>query len=242
MEIITYATHSFGLFDKLINNEYNIPIKVLGWKKKWNGFTDKYKGILDYIAHKNDTDIVIFLDGFDTKINKEPIDLLKLFKSYNCKILFSKELEVGYNRIVFPTCKNKKIANTGMYMGYVKELKEVLNFILKEKCSDDQVILNKNCNKFNFIKIDTKELIFENIFLNKNKKSNAIFVQYPSDLNIKRIKRSISEYYQFFFIYIQILFLGLMYMFPKYIKIFIILFIFSLLLYSKSSIDCVVND
>lgn len=242
MEIITYATHSFGLFDKLINNEYKIPVKVLGWGQKWHGFTDKYKGILEYINHKNDDDIIIFLDGFDTKINKEPVELLRLFKSFNCKILFSKEIEVGYNRVVFPTCKNNIIANTGMYMGYVKELRKILSTLLKENCNDDQVILNRNCKKFDFIKIDTQNVIFENIFLNKNKKSDAIFVQYPSSLNFKRLKRSVFEYYQFIYVYIQLMLLGLIYIFPKYMKLFIFLFIFSFIIYSKSSINCVINN
>ena len=41
----------------------------IGWDTKWNGHKDKYKGILKYIESKNEDDIIVFLDGFDTKIN-----------------------------------------------------------------------------------------------------------------------------------------------------------------------------
>ena len=49
MKIITYATHSEGLFDELINNKYNIPIIVLGYGTKWNSFIDKFKNVYKYI-------------------------------------------------------------------------------------------------------------------------------------------------------------------------------------------------
>ena len=38
IHIITYATHNEGLFDTLINNEYNIDITVLGFGNEWGGF------------------------------------------------------------------------------------------------------------------------------------------------------------------------------------------------------------
>ena len=44
---ITYATHSMGMFENLVNNKYNIEIKVLGWGTKWNGFLDKVKNDYD---------------------------------------------------------------------------------------------------------------------------------------------------------------------------------------------------
>src|SRR5210317_1041969 len=75
MEVVTYANKSHGLFEELIHNEYDVPVRVLGWGTKWNGFLDKYKGMVEYLKSKKDDDIVIFLDGFDTKINKDPKDV-----------------------------------------------------------------------------------------------------------------------------------------------------------------------
>ena len=34
-EIVTYANKSEGMFEKLLNNEFGVSIKVLGWNKKW---------------------------------------------------------------------------------------------------------------------------------------------------------------------------------------------------------------
>ena len=42
LEIVTYANKSFGMFEELVNNEFKVPVRVLGWGSKWNGFTDKF--------------------------------------------------------------------------------------------------------------------------------------------------------------------------------------------------------
>ena len=64
-EIITYANKSQGMFEELVNNKFGVPIKVLGWGTKWKGFSDKTEGVLKYLETKNDTDIIVFLDGLD---------------------------------------------------------------------------------------------------------------------------------------------------------------------------------
>ena len=43
---ITYANKKFGMFEKLINNKYNVNFIVLGMGTKWNGYMDKIKGII----------------------------------------------------------------------------------------------------------------------------------------------------------------------------------------------------
>ena len=91
VEFVTYANKSQGMFDELITNEFGVAVKVLGWGTEWKGFSDKGKGVLNYLETKSDTDIVVFLDGFDTKINKNPDKLIDLFKEFNCKILLSSD-------------------------------------------------------------------------------------------------------------------------------------------------------
>ena len=133
MYIVTYATHKFGMFEDLINNPYDLKIDVLGFGKKWNGFTDKYKGVIEFLKDKKDDDIIVFVDGFDSKINKDPKNLIETFKKFNCKILISKDPHLPGAKLVFNTCKNNLIANTGLYMGYAKEINIVLNEILKKQ-------------------------------------------------------------------------------------------------------------
>lgn len=41
MRIVTYATHSEGTFENLINARYFID--VVGWGEKWDGYIGKAK-------------------------------------------------------------------------------------------------------------------------------------------------------------------------------------------------------
>jgi hypothetical protein len=222
VEVVTYANKSQGMFEELVNNEFGVPVKVLGWGTKWNGFSDKYKAMSKHLETKNDDDIVIFLDGFDTKINKNPHEVVELFKECDCGVLVSKDpMPFGpFSKIVFGTCDENNTANSGLYMGYVKYLKIVINQANEMDCEDDQRNLNDLCKVHNFIKIDEQEKIFKNVPpTHKDKKNNAVFVSYPGTLNAHRIKRSIIEYIQFLYMYILcLLILGLA-LFPQRQKV-----------------------
>ena len=218
VEIVTYANKSQGMFEDLVNNEFGVPIKVLGWGTKWNGFTDKYRGMSEYLKTKSDEDIVIFLDGFDTKINKDPRDVLRLFEKFDCKVVVSRGPNPGDH--LLGTCENDIPANSGMYMGYVKYLENVIDEALSYTCNDDQVNLNEVCKNKDFIKVDDKHLIFENVnqFTN-DKDSEAIFVSYPGKISFDRISRGFFEYTQFVYVYVLCLLIVGMGIFPKYSKV-----------------------
>ena len=219
LEIVTYANKSQGMFEELVNNEFGVPVKVLGWGKKWNGYSDKSKGLLEYMKTKNDDDIIVFVDGFDTKINKMPENVLELFKECNCRVLMSKDPEnfsdIGRS-LIFGQCTDKSMANAGMYMGYVKELTIMLQDEADMKCLDDQINLNTLCKKHNFITVDEDEKIFKNFGpLDKKHESDAIFVSYPGSLGFDRYSRALIEYTQFLYMYILcLLILGLS-LFPQ---------------------------
>ena len=59
-QVITYATHDQGMYQELINNEFGIPIKTLGFGTKWKGFTDKIKGVRKYLDTCDPDTIVYF--------------------------------------------------------------------------------------------------------------------------------------------------------------------------------------
>ena len=223
LEIVTYANKSQGMFEELVNNEFGVPVTVLGWETKWNGFSDKYKAMSKHLETKGDDDIVIFLDGFDTKINKNPREVVELFKEYDCKVLVSKDPEVPgkpLTHLIFGKCGKKSTANSGLYMGYSKELKSVIDEALAEKCEDDQTNINTVCQKSEFVKVDEEERIFKNFGpLDKKHDTDTIFVSYPGSPSIGRYSRAIIEYTQFLYMYILcLIILGLAF-FPQRRKV-----------------------
>ena len=174
---------------------------------------------MNYLKTKNDTDIIIFLDGFNTKINKNPSDVLELFKQFNCKILLSSDPNISgkfITSLVFGTCKGSGTANAGMYMGYAKELLEFLVAESKNRCKDDQLNFNTLCRSRDDIKVDENNVIFENFKPTQvNKDSNAPFVSYPGSPGLSRYSRAITEYAQFVYIYILCLLIVSMTFFPQ---------------------------
>lgn len=213
--ITTYANKSQGMFEELVNNEFGVRVEILGWGTKWNGYKDKLKGLLVYLDTRDDDDIVVFVDGFDTKINKPTKDLESRFKKLECKVLISKD-PAKSAKYVFGTCKNGLTGNTGMYMGYTRELKKVINSAMRLKCNDDQVILNTVCKEYDFIKVDENEIIFKNFNpYEKRTETDAIFVSFPGTITFTRYFRGVFEYTQYLYIHIlSLIILGLM-LFPS---------------------------
>jgi len=219
MKIITYATHSFGTFDKLVES---VPgIIVLGWGTKWSGFMGKVKSVLDYLNTLPDDEVVMIIDGFDTIIKKDLKDVEKIFKSMNCKILLSKHTGVirYISKKVFKEC-NKVTANAGLYMGYCKPVKYMLIEALKSGQDDDQRAMNMVCSKLNdssFIKIDTDYVIFENCFNNRKciKNSQAYIVGTPGEISQSRYSRAIKEYGKYFIPELLLIILIIVYILMK---------------------------
>lgn len=211
-EIITVATHKYGLYEKLINNNFGVKITTLGMGMKWTGFRMKYELIYNYIKNMNDDKIIIFMDGFDSIINKSPNIAIECFIKKKYKILFSKQnnhcllnsnkvTNFILNKIFLNkkyTMKTMLIPNTGLYIGYVKYLKPLLFELLLLPCNDDQVLLGRNLIRFNYIDIDENEELFQNLN-NTNDIKKSVFIQYPGSFTFSRIiKRGLFEYGQFY--------------------------------------------
>lgn len=245
LHIITYATHDQGLYNELVNNKYGVEIKVLGWGDKWKGFMEKFKVCNEYVRKLDDDDIVIFLDGFDTKVNKEvnEEEIIKYIENSEHKVIFSKNIDkhmMGLEKVVFDYCIDNYIANSGMYIGYARYLNEIFDDALCMKCKDDQVNINRLCKKYSYVGIDVENKLFEN--LNSVKKnSNALFVQYPGTLSFKRYIRGIKEYLQFFYKYLMIInFIIIIYLLKyKNHKSIIVLITFNILLLFYMDRSCI---
>ena len=215
--VLTVATHSEGMFNKLINNDYNMKIEVLGYGKPWTGFRMKITEVLEKIKNMDDDDIIIFIDGFDSIIRGELNVAVERFKKMNCKILVSQDI-IPKNKIIshfkkkcFGTCFDNRNANSGLYMGYVKYLKYMLTYIVHSKCNDDQRVLNSFFKTVDYINLDINNEIFCNIIHGDEKvtmeNSDAIFFQIPGLPSFNRYLRGVQEYSQFLIIEIFLFFM-----------------------------------
>lgn len=212
--IITYATHVQGKLNELVNNPFGVPVTVLGMGNRWNGFMDKPIAVYNHIHDMDDEEIVVVLDGFDTVIHQHPDLAIQRFIDMKLsKVLVSNENYfngiIGYylQSKFFGLCKqnNKRIANAGMLMGYVRDLKKlyhqmiVYHYAHPNLRGDDQRILNHIC-MYDLYTIDHENIFYNvtgNIFV-KSSFSNdldVIFVSYPgrSDQSMfEKLKRGYS--------------------------------------------------
>jgi hypothetical protein len=206
MKIIIYATHSFGTYETLIKHP---DVICIGFGTKWEGFVQKAETVCHYLNDLPDDEIVAVIDGFDSYIKKTK-DIENEFLKKNCKVLVSLH-NTWFNfeyleKKVFSSCKKNKTANSGLIMGYAKEMKEVWNSMKNGPSSDDQRNLNLACEKIPYIKVDAECTIFENCNnLNHVQKSNAYICQIPGDVSLQRFIRSIFEYSRYFIFEIMII-------------------------------------
>lgn len=180
MKFITVATHNKGYLNVLKDAfEYNgEKLNILGYNEKWQGFTWKYKLMYKFIENLPDDEIVIFMDGYDVLLLNTK-NLYSKFKSFNKNIVFgidhhNRYTQILYNKVFhnsFFKPKNSIDINSGLYMGYVKYLKLLLEKIcINGACNDpkmdDQKLIIK-LSKTNFFKenigIDYKNILFFNI-------------------------------------------------------------------------------
>lgn len=204
--VVTYATHSFGNYDAMLDNKYGVQFVVLGWGEKWNGYMFKLQSIYNYMKNLKDDDIIIQLDGFDVWVNGYLSEAIDYFKNNNHKVLFSQELNTRFfglqpylNKKIFSsTCNGNHTINAGMYMGYKKYLVPIIEKALESNEKDDQRIFNMLCGQFmndNILSIDVDKNIFHNVCSDSSiKSSNSIFVQYPGRPSFTRWTRSITDY------------------------------------------------
>ena len=246
---VTYATHSQGLFENLVNNDVGVKVEVLGWGKKWNGFRDKFVGVYEFCNKCKDDDIVVFIDGFDSLINKDLETIKFRFLKMNCKTLFSKD-RYKLNRIFGQCTADGTVLNSGLYMGYVKYLKLLIKDAINDECKDDQRSMNTLCKKYpDIITLDTDSLVFKNHTPFENLKTDtddACIVSYPGNVldiksSVARFIRTISEYSQFFIFDIVLLVYAVMALFPNtQVVIFPLLVIYILYFVTHSDKSCMV--
>jgi hypothetical protein len=175
LHILTVANKSKYYYPYLVDTvkRHNSCLITLGFNKKWLGFNIKFKLMYEELNKLNDYDVVCFVDGFDVICVRDLNELIDIFleikEREGCNIV------VGYDNIRNVFTRNaaslyftKKIGstiiNSGTYIGYVKDIKNFLSFVLSQdddELADDQILMN-TYNKLhsNEIYIDINTEIF----------------------------------------------------------------------------------
>ena len=184
MTIITYSNQQRRLNilregEKLFDSNIDYIIND-SWEE--NKFYAKVCETATLLENYDDNDVVVFIDAHDVVLNSNKEEYLEKFKSFDCDILFSSELNCYPGRFkdkmdkIMSTEKESRWLNAGGYMGYVKNIKAMLNWkdkntafnMCKFNRGGDQAYFQEylinHHDKVN-IKIDTDSVIFQSMFL-----------------------------------------------------------------------------
>ena len=141
--------HSAKYFDSEIIN--------LGKGVKWEGGDMKTQGgghkinlVKEYLKDKRDSDIFIFLDGYDTFLFDNVDEILYRYKEWGAKAIFSSERFCFPDEGLAPALKALntnthtpyQYLNSGMYIGRIGRLKELFAEELQNS-DDDQLYVQK---------------------------------------------------------------------------------------------------
>ena len=134
---------------------YMISKLIILCLKNGMDFIQKLNETNKVIQNLPDNDILLFIDCYDIMINSNMNEVLNKFKSFNCDLLISAEL------VCFPDYLQEKMdktppfniknkyPNAGGYIGYVKDVKKMMNWknedIKKQMCekgTDQAYVIN----------------------------------------------------------------------------------------------------
>jgi hypothetical protein len=175
MKLITVATHSEFYFPWLLQSckRFNVDLIKLGWGEKWQGFTWRFKLVLEYLKNLPPDEIVCFIDGYDVLL-LQPLEKMEqiakhILQETGSKIIIAEDIQKNpivkvLNDMYFGQCKSQHL-NAGTYIGYAKDIYEILNNIYATENvsnnSDDQQLLTQYCTKYlNLFYIDDKNQLF----------------------------------------------------------------------------------
>lgn len=208
IRVVTYATHEDGYFRRLVENEHNVRVEVLGMHTKWRGFMDKIRGMRAYCAKLDASDLVVFVDGFDSLVVRPTTTGLRdTFESFDCDVLISRDPDsVSFvQRRIFGSYD--VICNSGLYMGRASKLVELFDRMQRLNMEDDQRAMNRCAHDDDRIKIDLDKKIFKNHGMfdrDLDNHGDAYFVSFPGGatlplkFKIRRYVRGLRDHSRFF--------------------------------------------
>ena len=129
----------------------------LGYGVKWEGGTMEGQGgghkinlVKEYMKDLDDSDVIVFLDGYDTFLSDNLDEILYRYRGWNSEVVFSSERICWPDELIAPELKalntNQdtpyQYLNSGMYIGRVGRLKELFAEDIQND-EDDQLYVQK---------------------------------------------------------------------------------------------------
>lgn len=154
MHILTVATDLTKIkYLELSKQLFKTEYKNLGQGVIWNGGDMNRPGggqkinlVKKELANLPDDDIVLFVDGYDVFINEDTQTILKRFIEMNADVVIAAEKACWPDKAIAPMFTEShtdyRYPNSGLYMGYVKNLKELFDKLILDS-EDDQLFLQK---------------------------------------------------------------------------------------------------
>ncbi|XP_022905194.2 procollagen-lysine,2-oxoglutarate 5-dioxygenase isoform X2 [Onthophagus taurus] len=184
--VFTVATSETDGLNRYLQSahEYNIKPILLGYGKEWQGGDVKRKpgggwkvnllkeALKDLNKDENKERIVIFTDAYDVMFLSGLKTIVEAFKKTEAKVLFSAESFCWPDKSLaekYPTVtKGKPYLNSGMYMGYIKEIMMLLERKDIENMDDDQLFfteayLDDELREKLSMKLDHESEMFQNL-------------------------------------------------------------------------------
>jgi hypothetical protein len=178
MKVYTVGTDK-NFMGTLLETEkiHNVKVNYI-IPDKWYGFYTKLNETNKILNTLDDDDLFLFIDSYDIMINSQMEEIVTKFESFNCDLLISSELVCFPDYLQDKMDKNppfnirNKYPNAGGYIGYVKEIKKMMNWkseeekkVICEKGTDQAYVIEyymENCTTTN-IKLDVKSEIFQSM-------------------------------------------------------------------------------
>jgi hypothetical protein len=156
LHILTVANKSKYYYPYLVDSvkRNNNNLVTLGFNEEWGGLNTKFKLMNDALVEIDENNIVCFVDGFDVicvrDLNKLTNAFLNIKKREKCNIVAghdnSATIFINTVKSLYFTKKiGSTIINSGTYIGYVKDIKHFLSFVLSQdndNLADDQILMN----------------------------------------------------------------------------------------------------
>jgi len=221
LHIVTVATDPKYYFPYLFESckKNGKELEVLGMGEVWQGFNWKYLIMIEYLKTLPMDDIVCFIDGYDVICCRNLNQLVDQFKEIKkrtgCKLVVAEDKKstmMTLSVLFFGSCNNNNI-NSGMYIGYVKDMLEIIQKIYElnpKNDADDQVLMTEYCKKnkeefycdvesklflsllYPLEEIDKYMEIDENTHILKYKSSEPFFVHAPGYGYLENVIRKLG--------------------------------------------------